>query len=256
VRRIQAVVFDLDDTLYPERAYAFSGFDAVAGAFENVLGDPQVSARRMKALFDTSHRRRVFDQLLEESNPACADTALVEKMVDTFRDHAPDITLPSESVRVLAELSASFRLGLITDGPAATQRAKIKVLGLVERSTVSDSSSPCRCSDPPGQSKEKAGVVFDAMIVTDELGPGFGKPNPRAFELIAAKLAVTPDACVYVADNPEKDFVAPNRLGWLTVRVVRPDGVYANARSAKDGDPHETINGLDALPALLKPGEV
>ena len=38
---IRAVVFDLDDTLYPEREYAFSGFAAVATAFQDRLGDPE-----------------------------------------------------------------------------------------------------------------------------------------------------------------------------------------------------------------------
>ena len=38
--RVKVVAFDLDDTLYPEREYAFSGFAAVAEAFEQRLGEP------------------------------------------------------------------------------------------------------------------------------------------------------------------------------------------------------------------------
>lgn len=242
MRRIQAVVFDLDDTLYPERAYAFGGFDAVAEAFADVLGDPHASAQRMKALFDTEHRRQVFDQILAERGSLESAAGMVAKMVDTFRAHHPRIKLPPESVRVLTGLGASFRLGLITDGPADTQRAKINALGFVERSVA---------PTPPGRTDRAPGIVLDAIVVTDELGPGFGKPHARAFELIATRLAVSPEACVYVADNVAKDFIAPNALGWLTVRVVRPNGVYVNARTAKDGDPHVTIATLDALPALL-----
>ena len=47
----KAVIFDLDDTLYPEREYAFSGFATVAQAFETELGDPGTTVAEMRRLF-------------------------------------------------------------------------------------------------------------------------------------------------------------------------------------------------------------
>ena len=61
---IAAVIFDLDDTLFPEREYAFSGFRAVARAFSHVLGEVESATARMRELFDSQHRRRVFNQIL------------------------------------------------------------------------------------------------------------------------------------------------------------------------------------------------
>lgn len=238
----QAVIFDLDDTLYPERDYAFSGFDAVAQAYRDLLGDPVETAQQMRALFDTPHRRRVFDQILEQRSPTANASELIANMVATYRAHAPKISLPEESVRVLAELSGSVRMGIITDGPAQMQRAKLKALGLAENNALNDERR-----DPKGA----VHALFEVILVTDELGPAFAKPRSAAFELMAERLGVAHAACAYVADNPAKDFVAPNALGWLSIRVIREGGVYVDAEIAPGGAPQVTIHGLKTLPQVL-----
>src|SRR4030066_168009 len=42
----RAIGFDLDDTLYPERAFVLSGFGAVAGWIEAAVGLPGAGDRR------------------------------------------------------------------------------------------------------------------------------------------------------------------------------------------------------------------
>ena len=63
-------------------------------------------------------------------------------------------------------------------------------------------------------------------------GRAFWKPHRHGFELIQRRFALPPEAFVYVADNPAKDFVAPRALGWRTVQVVRPEGVHIEAVAA------------------------
>jgi len=69
---------------------------------------------------------------------------------------------------------------------------------------------------------------------------------------MARHLGVPPHRCVYVADNLDKDFVAPNALGWLTIRIARPGGVYCDATCSETGQPAQTIQSLDELDPLLK----
>jgi putative hydrolase of the HAD superfamily len=222
-----AVVFDLDDTLYSERMYAFSGFRAVAQAFEELLGDCAQNAARMRELFDSPHRRRVFDQILIEHGLQSGLKTHTRRMIDTYRQHRPVVTLHADAVRALARCAGCVKLGLISDGPAVMQRAKIDALGLTRR--------------------------FDAIILTDELGAGLGKPHPRAFELMAERLSTAHARCVYVADNAAKDFVAPNALGWRTIRIVRADGVYRDAGAAAGGTPQHIVRTLDELDACIAP---
>lgn len=218
------MVFDLDDTLYPERQFALSGFRAVASAFGDVPGPVESAVRDMVRLFDSTHRRRVFDQLLlERGTPA--DAALVQRMIACYRGHKPALSLHDDARRALTRLRGVARLALISDGPSATQRAKIDALAIRP--------------------------MFDLILLTDELGDGAGKPSPLAFELVMTHFAVAAARCAYVADNPAKDFVAPNRLGWMTVRVVRLDGIYSDAPAAPGGEPRVTIRSLDELDVHL-----
>lgn len=220
---MKAIVFDLDDTLYPERSYAYSGFAAVADVFEHILGDPAISTKTMRRLFDSTHRARVFNEMLRRKNLS-DETQLLADMIDTFRRHAPSLSLHADADAALTRLAQAYRMGIITDGPAVQQSAKVTALRLESR--------------------------VREIILTDELGKWFSKPHPQSFELMAERLGAKHAACVYVADNPAKDFVAPNALGWQTIRIVRPDGIYRDAPIADGGAPHHTIETLDPLDAL------
>ncbi|HEX6222335.1 MAG TPA: hypothetical protein VF115_14690, partial [Acidimicrobiia bacterium] len=43
--------------------------------------------------------------------------------------------------------------------------------------------------------------------------------HPRAFEMVETRLGLSGDRLAYVADNPAKDFIAPNDRGWTSIRV-------------------------------------
>lgn len=222
--RIEAIVFDLDDTLYPERDFALSGFRAVASAFQSLLGDATQTEADLRRLFDTKMRPRVFDALMAERGLP-QESALIAQMVETYRQHRPTISLYPDADMALKRMAPAFRLGLLTDGPMITQRNKVAALGLADR--------------------------FDALVYTAELGSDMGKPHPAGFELLSRQLGVVHQRCVYVADNPAKDFVAPNALGWMSIRVLRPDGVYARENAAQEGEPTATIDTLDQLDRLV-----
>ncbi len=219
-----AVIFDLDDTLYPERAYAFSGFAAVASAFSDVLSDPSETTAQLTALFDTPDRPRVFDALLQARGLG-SDPTLSGRMVEVYREHVPTIQLHPDADAVLTRVRGKYKLGIITDGRVSTQTLKLEALGLRQR--------------------------VDRAIITSESGADFAKPHPLAFERMAEALGVKAEECVYVADNATKDFIAPNELGWLTVKIVRADGIYRNAPTAEEGQPRHVIESLDELDALL-----
>ncbi len=216
--KIQAVIFDMDDTLFPERQFAFSGFLAVAEAFQSQLGDVLTATSKMCAMFDTPDRRRVFNSILEHCGQS-EDQDTIEKMVATYRGHVPKINLFEDANRALDRLKGKFKLGVITDGPLTMQQGKVEALGLRD--------------------------MVDEVILTAELGEGLGKPHPKAFELMAERLGVGHEACVYVADNASKDFVGPNGLGWTTVQIVRAGGIYAEVKTAKDGAAGQVIGSLD-----------
>ncbi len=204
---VRAVVFDLDDTLYLERTFALSGFAAVGQWLRQRLACPGDPYTRMAALFDSEHRSRVFDRLLEEWGVRPAGP-LVREMVDRFRAHRPQIRLCPDAEGVLTRWTGRFRLGLISDGPLSVQQNKVAALGLTSR--------------------------LDEIILTDRWGEAFWKPHPRAFEWLEQAWGVCGGQLVYLADNPAKDFLAPRQRGWQTVRVRRDEGIHS-LREAEPG---------------------
>lgn len=217
---ISALIFDLDDTLYSERSYAFSGFDAVAKGYEDRLGSWEKAAQRMQEIFESEHRRKVFNIILQEHDVDDHEK-IVSDMIEIYRNHKPDIFLYPDAETLLSRLQGSYKLGLITDGPAVMQANKVDALDLRPR--------------------------FDAIVLTDKLGAGFSKPHPKAFELMTEQLGVQPQECVYIADNASKDFLAPNQLGWSTFHVERPEGIYKDATSPPEGEAKSKITSLNQL---------
>ena len=193
-----ALIVDLDDTLYLERDYVRSGFDAVGRHIASSLAVDGFGTRCW-SLFERGVRSTTFDEVLKECGIAgSVDTA---ELVDVYRSHAPSIRLAEDVEEFVEKWPKDRPLGLITDGPVASQSAKIAALGLREH--------------------------FHPVVMSDEFGLEFRKPHERPFEAVEEALGLRPDQLTYIADNPRKDFVAPRRRGWHTIRIRRPLGEHS-----------------------------
>lgn len=206
--RIEAVVFDLDDTLYDEQEFVRSGFRAVAaGAAQSFGVEQEGFYRELLAVLASHGRGKVFDVALERFGAYAPER--VARLVQCYRAHAPAIRVFAEAPAVLAALrQTGRRLALITDGLAPVQRSKIRTLELEER--------------------------MDMVICTDELGAGCSKPHPAAFERVLRDLEVTSERSACIGDDETRDFKAPNDLGMVTIRVMPPPWGLAATRVAPD----------------------
>lgn len=224
--KLLAIAFDLDDTLYPEREYALSGFRAVAGWAETALGIPgsQVSTE-LTGLFESGVRRNTFDRWLE-SRGLPPETWLID-MVGHYRQHVPQLVPFPGAVELLDSLYGSYRLALLTQGYAAGQRSKIKALG-IER-------------------------YFETILILDETEREQWKPSRRAFEGLLGQLKLRADEVAYIGDNPEKDFFGARQLGIRTVRVRRPGGEHSNQEPIDPSYAADIeVNEFSAIPEALK----
>lgn len=88
---MKTVVFDLDDTLFPERDYVLSGFRAVGAWVAEVCfvnGFSETAAQ----LFAEGCRGRIFDEALIALGLR-PDQLLIDSLVTCYRNHSPDICL-------------------------------------------------------------------------------------------------------------------------------------------------------------------
>ncbi|MBM4049615.1 MAG: HAD family hydrolase [Planctomycetes bacterium] len=210
------VAFDLDDTLYLERDYVRSGFEAAGEWAKERVGIADFSQRAWR-WFEQGRRGDIFNQVLAEIGRN-HDDSLVDELVQAYRTHKPRIALLADAGACLRLLRGKAPLAIVTDGPVSSQRAKIEALGL-ER-------------------------LIDEFVFTHAWGPEFAKPHPRAFQFLQTRWASTCSRFVYVGDNPVKDFPAPRALGWMTVRVRRPDGLYYSVRGPDGTAAHLEVNDL------------
>ncbi len=207
---IQGLVFDVDDTLAYERDYIRSGFSAVARRAGSSSTEVDTLEQWLGDAFDAGVRGDTFERLLR-AFPAVAARVSVDDLVDTYREHEPRIGLvPGMASTLDALRDRGLRLGVLTDGPQASQSAKVRALGLDR--------------------------WFDPVVLTERLGPGFGKPAREGFEWIANSWRLAGPLLGYVGDNPAKDFAGPNRLGWASIRFRDPLQLRAALEPSTDAD--------------------
>jgi len=190
-------VLDIDDTVILERDYVYSGFCAVDTWLRK---NRELTGFLEKAwhLFETGRRKKIFDIILDELG--FQEQGMIDNLVRVYRGHKPQITLLPDAERFLARHECQ-NLGIISDGYSSTQWAKVESLNLKSK--------------------------VDRIIITDDWGVDFWKPNPRSFVTIQTSLS--PEECIYIADNPLKDFKAPEALGWSpSIRIRREGSLHYN----------------------------
>lgn len=224
---IKGIIFDLDDTLFEEKDFVMSGFRVVSRQLNESF--PEKSAddyfKILKHLFDDGQRGYIFDKLLEISE--INNSHIIPELVRTYRQHLPDIKLCGDANVVLPELKKmNYKIGLITDGYRMVQRNKVKALGIEQ--------------------------YFDAIIYSDDHGLEHWKPSELPYKLCLDNLNVNPDETVFVGDNPVKDFITANKLGIITVRIIRENGEHREKSCGEQYDAKYHIRNLNELLSILK----
>ena len=172
------VVFDLDDTLYSENDYLLSGLIAVEEFITKVYDVP-------------------FQGKIVKANKAnvkdlwgwCCETLKLpidvkESLLWIYRLHTPDIKLYPGINKLFSELlNKNAKIAILSDGRSISQRLKINVLKL--------NSYP--------------------LFISEE----FTSEKPNKLRFLEIQKRWEGHKYVYIADNPEKDFNAPQKLGWL-----------------------------------------
>lgn len=208
------VAFDLDDTLFEERQFLLSAYRHIAADLcHRGIADREKALRTMT--------QGGFDALMAEiecehgwSPSEREERVSVRWCVDSYRSHHPDISLDADADGTLGRLSADkdILLALVTDGRSITQRNKIEALGLTRYFTTEN------------------------IFISEETG--YDKHSPHSFHELMGRYGDS--LYVYIGDNPAKDFVWPNRLGWMTIGLLdrgnnihRQDVVYDSDNQPK-----------------------
>lgn len=198
------LIFDLDDTLYDERAYVESGLRSVAAFGRALFGwDLDASFHFMLDVLDREGRGAIFDRWLESRGRY--SRSLVHKCVRAYRHHTPHLSLYPDARDLLPKLKG-HPLYVVTDGHKIVQQHKIEALAIAP--------------------------LFRRIFITHRYGIQYAKPSTYCFERIREAERCDWADMTYVGDDPAKDFVGLREVRMNTVRVLT--GAHRNAE-AKPG---------------------
>jgi putative hydrolase of the HAD superfamily len=220
---LQAVLFDLDDTLHDdthtyrraaelvaEDLAAERGIDARA-LFEAYVAESdrfwKTLSSEMLGLSLTGLRVTMWGAALRAVG--IDDAALAERSAVLYNEHRRGLLkLWPGVLELLAGLRArGCRIGLLTNGFAETHREKLVLLQLED--------------------------AFDEVFIADEVG--MVKPDPRLFRYACDKLGAAPEASAMVGDRFDRDIRGAHAVGlytvWMNVRdeAVPPEGPQPDA---------------------------
>ena len=233
---IEAVLFDLDDTLVDTRS-------AWRAAFAGVLASAYARYPQLEALgrgehvhdavfqplvrqeqaadggeWDREFLRRGFRRLLAEH--ASHDDEFADGLFGAYVAAQPrGMALFPDVLPTLGALGARYRLALVSNGLGPQQRSRIQPLGL--------------------------DAHFPVIAISGELG--VRKPDPAIFRHVLSRLGVAASAAVHVGDDPQTDVAGARAAGVATVWVNR-DGATHDGDHAADAE----ITAIAEVPGLLR----
>ncbi|MCY3977005.1 MAG: HAD family hydrolase [Chloroflexi bacterium] len=230
----QAILFDLDDTLFSLRA-------CEAQALKRTLDDARLLARlpinfaeRYAAIsckywkaetadgYTQYTREQVNelswrDFLTNHGLDAALSTGLAERFWAEFCQSAGFNPGARETLR---RLSLSYRLGIVTNGYSDAQRGRLNAARLLS--------------------------MLEVVLISEEVG--VAKPDSRIFEMALSKLSLPADALLYVGDSIAHDYQGCQAAGIDFCHYCPPPREDAELPSVKF-----RINRLDELTDLLSP---
>jgi HAD superfamily hydrolase (TIGR01549 family) len=234
---VRLVLFDLDDTLCDYAAaraarlrIAFGHALAAArrrearatGALRDPAGDrsPDLDALIAASIAIHPHGADHFPELLRPYGVSPEAAALAVAWYRANRFHG--LALFADAIATLEAVRLALpggRLGLITNGPADIQRAKIEQLGLAP--------------------------LVDFALVSGELG--IEKPDPAIFREALRRGGAIAAEAIFVGDSPDHDIAGARAAGIRAVWMNRTGRPWP----APLPPPDDEVRDLAAFLALL-----
>jgi len=187
LHRYRLFLVDMDDTLFEERDFVLSGFQAVANFMAKWAIEPEEAEAALRRRFTDVGRGQVFDHVLRFFLGE-ADPERVQELVRVYREHTPRIAFYAGVADKLKRLRCQGRVVIVTDGLPSMQAQKVAALGLAR---LADQVVYCWATNTP-------------------------KPDPRALTGIVTP--GDPDA-VLIGDDPDRDLALAAALGIDAIRV-------------------------------------
>ena len=230
---LDAVLFDIDDTLYSTTAFASDArHNAVKAMIREGLdvGEEEGVRELTEVVAEfTSNYDEHLDRLLDRLGPARFGgrnpAVLVAAGVVAYHQTKERQLHPLDDAVVLLRTlhHAGIRVGIVSAGLSVKQAEKLVRLGVLSY------------VDP--------GAIFFSTQM------GVSKPNPKIYAKACAAMKISPSRAIYVGDRPDTDVAPAHAVGMKTVHYRGAHGRYSDRSSIPPAD-HEVELLTELIPIL------
>jgi len=230
--RIQAFFFDVDDTLYDSSRQAMharaNAIEAMLDAGLNIeRAVVERTLRRVIRDFGSNYPHHFNEVLRELGRPHCPH--MIAAAIVAYHNTKLTYLHPlSETIPTLLTLrDRGLKLGVISNGLAVKQWEKLIRMGLQH--------------------------FFHAVLISEQVG--VEKPDAEIFRQACAALALPPEVCAYVGNDPAKDVHGANQAGMVSIRIRQGRLKDTQAIDLTEEATH-TITNLCEIVPLVEQGEL
>lgn len=158
----------------------------------------------------------VFQRLIDKYDVKIS----LAELLELYHCHEPTISLTPDAKDLLSNLyNNKVTVGIISDGRSKTQRNKLKALGL---------------------------EYIKDVIISEE----FGSEKPCEANYLYFEKKYLDFHFTYIADNIEKDFISPNKLGWTSI-CIKDDGRNIHKQNINVNEAKKPQIMIDNLQQLI-----
>lgn len=232
-RRLNAIFFDIDDTLFSTTAFAATARrNSIRWMIRSGLRMPiDMALQELKEVINefSSNDDRHFDRFLQRIpktayagiNPAIL---VASGVIGYHRTKYDELKPYPDAVKFLKRMSVtSLHLGVITAGLAVKQAEKLIRLNLYQY------------------------LNPRAIFISDQIG--ISKPNTKLYLKALHTAGFHAEETIYVGDDPVKDIDPANEIGMITARIRR-DNRCATLEGQSRAD--YEIKDFDDLEEIVK----
>ncbi len=192
------VVRDIASSLWQESRYYDSlfslGISSTEALYSDFAFETKFNSLAELSVWSAAFQEQVWGDSLNRLNISSEE--ILKRLSDSYKKLRIEcVSVLSDTRGTLKELRSSYKLGLITNGPADLQSAKISAAGL-ER-------------------------FFDSIVISGK--EGIGKPDSGIFERALDALGVSPDTAVMVGDSYSRDIIGARDSGIRAIQLCHPE---------------------------------
>lgn len=198
---LQAIIFDIDSTLYTNAAYAFEQVDCQVREFARERGITAEDARKMVADYRKKFAREHNGSKVSLGNTLLAFGAPISQSVEWRRallEPADFLSKDEKLIQTLNQLKEKYKLICVTNNPVLPARKTLEAIGISE--------------------------FFPEIVGLDTCLKS--KPAVEPFMTAVERLGVKPEQCLSVGDRYDMDVALPLELGMGGIVVSGVEEVY------------------------------